>query len=88
MEETDTVSGAGGADADGGSDAGSTRAAYFGATHGWIDTPVLARTDLDETPRAGPLVVEEYDATVVAPPGASVFVDAWNNIRIDVDPSA
>lgn len=72
----------------GGSDAGSTRAAYFGATHGWIDTPVLARTDLDETPRAGPLVVEEYDATVVAPPGASVFVDAWNNIRIDVDPSA
>ena len=64
---------------------GTSRAAYFGQPHGWIDTPVIVRADLDGTPRAGPLIVEEYDATVVAPPGTAAFVDQWNNIRININ---
>src|SRR5690606_32033774 len=41
-----------------------TRAAYFGARHGLIDTPVVTRADLAQR-RSGPLIVEEYDSTVV-----------------------
>jgi N-methylhydantoinase A len=32
---------------------------------------VIGRTDLGEQAAAGPLVIEEYDSTVVVPPGAS-----------------
>ena len=46
----------------------AARKAYFGAEHGWRDTPVLTRSDLGSG-RAGPLIVEEYDATCVVPPG-------------------
>ncbi len=67
------------------STAATSRRAYFGEPHGWMDTPVVERTDLDGTPREGPLIVEEYDATVVVPPGCEAFVDEANNIRINVN---
>src|SRR5205823_1889070 len=38
------------------------RPAYFGREHGLLPTPVLSRADLGAAPRAGPLIVEEYDA--------------------------
>ena len=59
----------------------SARKAYFGAEHGWLDTPVLARADLSVR-RTGPLIVEEYDATCVVPPGATAEFDAAGNIVI------
>jgi N-methylhydantoinase A len=68
--------------------AGTSRRAYFGQPHGWVKTPIITRADLNDTPRAGPLIVEEYDTTVVVPPNAAGFVDAWNNIRIDIDLTA
>ena len=43
------------------------RRAFFGAEHGWIETPIVDRSDL-ATRRAGPLIVEEYDATCLVPP--------------------
>jgi N-methylhydantoinase A len=57
------------------------RQAYFGEEHGWLDTPVLRRADLTSS-RAGPLIVEEYDATCVVPPGALAENDAAGNIVI------
>ena len=57
--------------------------AYFGARDGWLETPVLFRADL-ETPRAGPVIIEEYDATCVVPPRAKAALDAWGNIVIDL----
>lgn len=54
------------------------RRAYFGS---WIETPVLRRSEL-VAPRAGPLIVEEYDATCVVPPGARAELDAGGNIVI------
>ncbi|MFN0305836.1 MAG: hydantoinase/oxoprolinase family protein [Burkholderiales bacterium] len=57
------------------------RRAYFGARHGWIETPVLRRSDL-ETSRVGPMIVEEYDATCVIPPGARASLDSGGNIVI------
>ena len=57
------------------------RQAYFGAEHGWLETPVLTRAQL-ATPRVGPLIVEEYDATCLVPPGACAERDAAGNIVI------
>ena len=56
------------------------RKAYFGE-HGWLDTPVLTRADLGAG-RPGPLIVEEYDATCLVPPGARAACDAAGNIVI------
>ena len=56
---------------------------YFGPQFGWIKAPVLRRDGLDNR-RAGPLVIEEYDATCVVPPGASAWQDESGNIRMDV----
>jgi N-methylhydantoinase A len=62
------------------------RLAYFGPDDdgravGWIETPVLRRSDLT-TARRGPLIIEEYDATCVVPPGAAASLDAGGNIVI------
>jgi N-methylhydantoinase A len=59
------------------------RRVYFGVHAGWLTTPILSRADL-ATPREGPAVVEEYDATCVVPPGARVALDAWGNIVMEV----
>jgi N-methylhydantoinase A len=66
--------------------ASGVRRAYFGRTLGFVDTPVVARSALDAAWRAGPLIVEEYDATCVVPPGARARIDALGNIEIDVPP--
>jgi N-methylhydantoinase A len=57
------------------------RAAYFGRQYGWVETPVLRRSDL-ASPQAGPLIVEEYDATCLVPPGARASLDEGGNIVI------
>ncbi len=57
------------------------RRAYFGARHGWIETPILRRSDL-ATGRSGPVIVEEYDATCVIPPEARARLDTGGNIVI------
>ena len=65
------------------------RLAYFGPTVGELETPVLStRAALGATPREGPMVIEEYEATVVVPPGARASLDDWANIVIDIDPPA
>jgi N-methylhydantoinase A len=56
------------------------RKAYFGA---WIETPVVRRSELGKV-TAGPLIIEEYDATCVVPPGARAELDAGGNIVIQL----
>jgi N-methylhydantoinase A len=60
-----------------------SRQAYFGPDTGWLETPVLSRADL-QSPREGPCIVEEYDATCVIPPQAQAGLDAYGNIFIDL----
>jgi N-methylhydantoinase A len=60
----------------------AARAAYFGPEHGVRQTPVLRREHLATQP--GPLIIEEYDATVVVPPGCSAQRDVLGNIVIEV----
>jgi N-methylhydantoinase A len=59
------------------------RQAYFGPQVGWLETPVLAREAL-ATPREGPCIIEEYDATCLVPPKASALLDAYGNIVINL----
>jgi N-methylhydantoinase A len=59
------------------------RPAWFGAAHGWVETPVLRRSDL-AMPRVGPLIVEEYDSTCVIPPRARARLDEGWNIAIEL----
>ena len=61
---------------------GGDRRAYFGSAHGEIATPVITRAQLDATPRPGPLLVDEYDATTLVPPGCAARLDARGNIVI------
>ena len=58
-----------------------TRRAYFGDA-GWVETPLRSRADLD-APTAGPLIVDEYDTTILVPPGASARRDEHGLVLIE-----
>ena len=61
------------------------RSAYFGPVFGEMTTPVLSRAMLAAAPRAGPLVIEEYEGTVVVPPAARASLDESGNIEIEIE---
>ncbi len=59
----------------------NSRKAYFGKERGLLDVPIISRGDLDLQSSQGPAIVEEYDTTIVVPPGCTVSRDAaWNVI--------
>jgi N-methylhydantoinase A len=61
------------------------RTVHFTRGAAAVDTPVVARTSVAAAPTAGPLIVEEYDSTVVVPPGATVRRDRFGNLLIALD---
>ncbi|MBV9378888.1 MAG: hydantoinase/oxoprolinase family protein [Alphaproteobacteria bacterium] len=64
---------------------GGKREAYFGGHFGGLATPILDRFDLTNAePRCGPLLIDEYDATTLVPPGCSAVLDQFGNIVIRV----
>ena len=63
--------------------AAGSRPAFFGAAAGRLTVPVLAREALTAARRDGPLIVEEYDATCVVPPGWTARLDAAQNIVLE-----
>ena len=64
----------------------SKRNAYFGQHYGTLATPVLDRLDLARAkPRCGPLLIDEYDATTLVPPGCSARLDDFDNIVIRIE---
>jgi 5-oxoprolinase (ATP-hydrolysing) len=54
----------------------ATRLADFGDPHGIVEAPVRSRSSLGSDPAAGPLLLDEYDTTVVVPPGWTARLDA------------
>ena len=60
----------------------SLRPAYFGADYGTIDTPVYRRCELTHGAR-GPLLIDEYDSTIVVPPSMRAALDEDLNIRLE-----
>ena len=63
----------------------TARDVFFGEL-GWHVTPVIRRDDLDE--RKGPLIIEEYDTTIVVPPHASVRRDRTGSVHIELQAPA
>jgi N-methylhydantoinase A len=61
---------------------GVSRPAYFGRKYGVLNAPVVGRSQLTETAQAGPLIVEEYDATTVVPPDWTARLDDLGNILL------
>ena len=58
------------------------RSAYFGAAIGRRTVPLLARDEIGTEDQPGPLIIEEYDTTVLVPPHCTVKRDAWDNVVI------
>jgi N-methylhydantoinase A len=61
----------------------ASRSAYFGGDQGWVETPIIRRSDL-KGGRTGPCIVEEYDATCVIPPGVRADLDPMGNILMEL----
>jgi N-methylhydantoinase A len=66
--------------ADGANGPETSRRAYFGPQAGERETRILRRPDLVGKTLAGPLIAEEFDTTVVVPPGWQAEVDGYGNI--------
>ena len=59
------------------------REVYFGSEAGAVTTRIIRREELGGESFAGPLIVEEYDSTIVVPPGWRAWRDPQDNIVID-----
>jgi N-methylhydantoinase A len=60
------------------------RQVYFGPEAGKAMAAVLSRRDLGRTPRPGPALIQEYDTTIVVPPGCEASIDSHANVVITV----
>lgn len=61
----------------------TTRPVCFDPAEGYVDTPVLWRTDLAPGARVeGPAIVEEFGSTVPLHPGFTATVDAYRNLIV------
>jgi N-methylhydantoinase A len=60
-----------------------TRRAYFGPEPGWLAAPVVGRASIAQG-RGGPLIVEDYDATTLVPPGWRAALDPHGSIVLEL----
>jgi N-methylhydantoinase A len=63
-----------------------SRAVHWAGGAPPMATPVVGRSAIARAPMGGPLVVEEYDSTVVVPPGATVHRDPFGNLVLTLAP--
>ncbi|MDH3660738.1 MAG: hydantoinase/oxoprolinase family protein [Alphaproteobacteria bacterium] len=61
------------------------RLAYFGDRLGLMKTPVVDRSELDQKTSRGPLIIEAYDHAIVVPPNASVKLDTFHQVVLELD---
>ena len=59
------------------------RKAYFGPDVGWIQVPVIGRTDLTKDSRQGPMIIEEDSSLVVVTPDWKASLDDLSNIVLE-----
>jgi N-methylhydantoinase A len=60
------------------------RAVSFGRGQSLTETPIVPRQSIDRKPLAGPLIIDEFDATIVVPPDATVWRDGLGNIVMEI----
>jgi N-methylhydantoinase A len=68
-----------------GAPAARSRPVHFARGSRPIDTEVVTRLVIPATPRGGPLVIEEFDATTVVSPDARVHRDPMGNVVLDLE---
>ena len=61
-----------------------SRPAYFGSDFGTVETPVLNRAALAGGTRQGPLIIEEYEGTIVVPPDCTARLDDAGNLLLEI----
>jgi N-methylhydantoinase A len=61
----------------------TSRRAYFGPQLGELETRILRRIDLAEGAANGPLIVEEFDTTIVVPPGWRASLDRLGSVVLE-----
>ena len=59
------------------------RRCYFGPRLGLRRTALLSRSTLARRGKPGPFIIEEYDSTIVVPPGWRARLDAHGNVVIE-----
>ena len=63
------------------------RRAYFGPTHGWLDTPVYRRHELATgTELEGPVILDQADTTTVVQPDHRLEVARAGNLLVHIGP--
>ena len=60
----------------------NSREVYFGPKIGNTNARVITRSCLNEVAEEGPVIIEEYEGTVVVPPDCTVRVDKQGNVII------
>src|SRR5262249_46362703 len=60
--------------------ASGERRAYFGKESGWHATRVCGRSDVGPEVQRGPVIVQEFDSTILVPPDFSVSVGEGMNV--------
>lgn len=56
---------------------------YFGGAGEWLGVPVAGRGALSVRPQPGPLIIEEYDTTVVVPAESTAVTDELGNVVLE-----
>jgi N-methylhydantoinase A len=67
-----------------GSSGAASRVVSFARGEPAVAVAIVGRDALGSVPRPGPLIVEEFDATVVVPPDATVHCDAIGCIVVEI----
>jgi N-methylhydantoinase A len=67
----------------------ASRSVLFDDVDERLETPVFNREDLVAgVVLRGPAIIDQLDSTTLVPPGTVATVDAWLNIRIDIEEQA
>lgn len=56
------------------------RRVWFGPEFGWQMTQITSRAAIGAVPLSGPIIVREFDTTIVVPPDFKVMRDPWSNL--------
>ena len=61
-----------------------SRKAYFGPDIGLVTSRVVSRGSLENNAIEGPLIIEDYEGTVVVPPDCKACLDDMGNVIIEI----
>jgi N-methylhydantoinase A len=68
-----------------GSSQGGTRQISFARGEAAVSVEIVDRSAVGLKPRQGPLIIEEFDATIIVPPDATVHKDAIGCVVLEFE---